>query len=238
MLDTTITFGKVVGNPTSNTWSQAYNAGGLFAVISLLKKEANQENEEAENNLETETIRQKNEDHTLQILGKDLLNTLEEEYFTLESKTSDSIQIALEKTIQKIPEEILGSILIATIINGTLFSFGFGTGNILLIRKNRYTALLKGNLDNKIKKMAGLLENNDHIILETNAFAQATTRSRIIETALSNNPQETAEILSPIIHQKGTGEEAAIIILYKASNSSALSEEEVEKEDLSFLKTL
>lgn len=235
MADTTITFGKVVGNPTSYTWSQAYNAGGLFAVISLAKKDANHNLEKTENDLRIEMLRQKNEDHTLQILGKELLNTLEEEYFTLESKTINSIQTALEKTAQKIPKEVKGSILLSAIINGGLFAFGFGEGTILLIRKNKYTVLFKGNVYDKVKTMTGLLENNDYIILETEAFDTIITRSKIIGTALSNSPCETAEILSPLIHQKGTGEEAAIVILYKFLNPlPQIAEEALEESPPSF----
>ena len=37
-MDNNISFSKIVATPTLNSWSQAYNAGKLFAVLSLQKE--------------------------------------------------------------------------------------------------------------------------------------------------------------------------------------------------------
>ena len=62
-------------HPSQSSWSQAYNAGKLFAVLSLEK--------------EIEEVPEKD---YLNILGKELLETLEQEFFTLEVKDLESIK--------------------------------------------------------------------------------------------------------------------------------------------------
>ena len=59
-----MTFAKIVANPSAFSWSQVYSAGKLFAVISLEAQE--------------ETL----EKDFLNVLGKEILNTLEQEFFT------------------------------------------------------------------------------------------------------------------------------------------------------------
>lgn len=63
MADTELTFAKIVGNPTPYGWSQVYSAGKLFAAISLERKEDTTEKD------------------YLHVLGKEVLNTLEQEFF-------------------------------------------------------------------------------------------------------------------------------------------------------------
>ncbi|MDP2585868.1 MAG: hypothetical protein Q8P29_03235, partial [Candidatus Levybacteria bacterium] len=73
-MDNNISFSKIVATPTLNSWSQAYNAGRLFAVLSLEK-----------------TKDAPNEIDSLNVLGKDLLERLEQEFFAIEDKNLESI---------------------------------------------------------------------------------------------------------------------------------------------------
>ena len=73
--DINISVAKIVSTPSQSSWSQAYNAGKLFAVLSLEK--------------EIEEVPEKD---YLNILGKELLETLEQEFFTLEVKDLESIK--------------------------------------------------------------------------------------------------------------------------------------------------
>jgi hypothetical protein len=92
MPESDISFAKIAANPTQTTWSQAYNAGKLFAVLSLEKKtnenpSVEPTDEEAEGKIDEKDF--------LAILGKSILDTLENEYFTLEAKALDPIKNAI-----------------------------------------------------------------------------------------------------------------------------------------------
>src|SRR5579872_5653681 len=118
--DMQITFGKVVASPTANAWSQAYNAGNLFAVLSLKSTE--------------ETL--------LNALGKDVIKTLEEEYFTLEEKNLDSIKQAVTKAAAKIPDDISRSLIVASVVSDILYLYLQGEGLILIKRNDAFGNLL------------------------------------------------------------------------------------------------
>ena len=85
MAGTNLTFSKVVATPTQTAWSQAYSAGSLFGAFSLQTDPSLQSNIE---NLSTS--------------GKDLISTLESEFFPLENKNLESIKQAISATISKI----------------------------------------------------------------------------------------------------------------------------------------
>jgi len=70
MTTSNLSFAKIVANPSALGWSQVYSAGKLFAAISLEKSEEGQEKD------------------YLNVLGKEILSTLEQEFFTLETKAS------------------------------------------------------------------------------------------------------------------------------------------------------
>ena len=67
-MDHNLSFSKIVATPTLNAWSQAYNAGKLFAVLSL------------------EKTKDPSGIESLNMLGRDLLERLEQEFFAIEDK--------------------------------------------------------------------------------------------------------------------------------------------------------
>src|SRR5437762_3402886 len=83
-----LAFAKIVANPTASAWSQVYNAGSLFAVLSLALKEPDDR-------------------ASLATTGKKLVNNLEAEFFTLEDKSLASIKDAISKSLEDCPEPVL-----------------------------------------------------------------------------------------------------------------------------------
>ena len=85
-MDTSLSFSKIVATPNLASWSQAYNAGKLFAVLSLEKKES-----------EDQSI------DSLNVLGKSFFEKLEQEFFTLETKDLESIKKAILNSFEDVP---------------------------------------------------------------------------------------------------------------------------------------
>src|ERR1700729_4357956 len=82
-----LSFAKLVATPTETSWSQAYNAGNLFACLSLKVEEV------------TEEI-------SLHAIGKDLFNVLQSEFFTLQEKNTASIKMAIQTSLENIPSSV------------------------------------------------------------------------------------------------------------------------------------
>src|SRR5258708_34695927 len=101
-----LTYAKIVATPTLSAWSQAYNAGNLAAVIALNQETV--ENQEGQPSISTNV--------SLASLGKELLNTLEAEYFTIETKNLTSIKQAITTTCEKVEEGTDLSLVVSVII--------------------------------------------------------------------------------------------------------------------------
>lgn len=206
-------FAKIVATPTETSWSQAYNAGNLFAVLSL-----------------TTTSLSEEEDDLLNIAGKEVFESLEKEYFALEEKNLASIKEVFGQVLQKIPEGILGSLVVGAIIPDTrdvLYTFASGGGKVVLKREGEIGLILDSETDiNASSSASGFLKDGDLIILQTKQFTQVIPES-LLTTSLDNlPPSEIAETLSPKIHEKEEGGASAIIL--KVKKAKAL--EEVEEE--------
>lgn len=213
-----LTFAKIVVTPTITSWSQAYNAGGLFAVLSLESK-----NEEP-----------------LGVLGKDVLNALEEEYFTLEEKTLVSIRQAVINTYKKIPDNISPSFVVVSIIDNVLYAFVVGVGKVAIKRNEKVGQILVGtnNQEEPISSSSGYLEDGDLIIIQTNQFSKMVSHDELVESLDTSSPLEIAERLSPKIHETQEGGAAAIIIAYKTPEQKEVREEKeslTEEEKKSYL---
>jgi len=218
MADTNITFAKIVANPNAFAWSQAYNAGKLFAVISL------------------ETAQETEEKDYLNVLGKEILDTLEQEFFTLETKDLESIKQAVVTTSEKIPNEISCSFVIATYVTDVLYLYILGGGKVSLKRDGKLGILLdsQDNDPKSLKDASGFLQNEDTVILQTKQFTSAISVQTLSEFLDNRLPSEIAEHLAPLVHEKDESGAAAIIINYKspqqASDETFLEDKEEEKE--------
>lgn len=209
MIDSNLSISKIVATPTVNSWSQAYNAGNLFAVLSIYKKEEPEEKD------------------YLNLLGKDVLNTLEEEYFSLETKNLESIKKAVSLTCEKIPSDVSPCLLVASVVNNILYLFVLGNGKAILKRKDKIGTILDSSSE-KLVEASGFLEDNDVVILETKQFADIVSKETLFSSLDHKTPSEIAEVLSPKIHEKEEGGAASIVLFYKTTKLEEIEEEKNE----------
>ncbi len=220
MAETNLTFSKVVANPTPTAWSQAYSAGRLFAAISLKSSNTPQEGEEH-----------------LNALGKDLISTLESEFFTLEKKDLDSIREAVNVTNQRIKGDVSSSFVICYLNENILYLFAKSGGKAILKRGDKIGTVIQAEDDNEIKSASGYVQEEDIIVLQTKSFVNIIPHSTLASSLDRNNPAEISEDLAPHIHEKTDGGASAVILLYKKSDhqevSPAITElaNEVENEE-------
>ncbi len=215
-----ISLAKIVATPKESSWAQVYNAGSLFAVLSLEKKEIEEQKEDF-----------------LNLLGKDVFSTLEEEFFTLDKKDLASIKKAIQITIQKIPPDVSCSFVISSIINNFLYLFIAGSGKADIKRDNQFGTILESQETGTttLKAASGILRPSDIVILQTQQFRNIIT-SPLLSSSLDNKPpEEIAEILAPLIHEEGKGGSAAIIL--KAQGQETADKEVLEKEIEKFDRT-
>ncbi len=213
MSGTNLSFAKVVATPTSASWSQAYNAGSLFIVLSLSsdKEELQQE------------LPQK---------GKQILTNLEVEFFGLEEKTIESIKKAIATSLGELDEEIVLSLSLTYCKDDALYCFIVGNGRITLKRGDKVGVILE-ELDasgRDMRSSSGYLETDDLILIQTSQFAESVP-AKIIGEALDNTlPNDIAETISPSVHGGDEGGASAIILSYKGMVHT-LDEETFEKDE-------
>ena len=208
MADSNVTFAKVVANPNTLSWSQAYNAGKLFAVISL-------------------TVEKEEEKDYLNVLGKEILDTLEQEFFSLETKNLESIKQAVTVTSEKIPTDVDCSFVVATYVGNVLYLYILGGGKISLKRGEKLgTLLVSEESDAKsLRNASGYLQNGDIIVLQTKQFEKVVSTQMLSEFISDTPPADIAEHLAPLVHEKDEAGAAGIILKYQ-------SDEEIKEEKL------
>lgn len=195
-------FSKIVANATPTYWSQTYNAGSLFAVLSLHYKE-----------ITDDAV-------PLSLVGKEVFNTLEEEYFTLESKDFNSIKDAVAKSLEKVPGGVVASFLVATIPPGKehiLYVYMQGGGSAMLRRGSRVGSLLEPN--DTLTSASGILEDKDTLILLTDQFRKTVPLEKFNE-ALDLAPADIAQVYGPKLQEQGDGGEAAIVLAYHKKSAA------------------
>ncbi len=210
MAEPSLTFAKIVANPSVFSWSQVYSAGKLFAVLSLGTQEE---------------VREKD---YLNVLGKEILEILEQEFFTLETKDLDSIKQAVLSTSNKIPPEINCSFVVGSVVNNVLYVYILGNGRVSLKREGKLGNLLevKDQKSDSLKVASGFLQDGDVIVLQTQQFSDIISIDSLSEFMGDLSLQEAAENLAPLVHEKEEAGAAAILIDYKAA-----SEEETPVEE-------
>src|SRR5664280_2851834 len=195
MAESNLIFAKIVANPSAYSWSQVYSAGKLFAVLSL------------------ETQEEVHEKDYLNVLGKEILDTLEQEFFTLETKYLESIKQAVLTTSGKIPQDITCSFTIGSVVNNILYVYILGNGRVSLKRQEKLGNLLevRDQKPDSLKVASGFLENGDVIVLQTKQFADIISIGTLTEFMDSLPPAEVAENIAPLVHEKEEAGAAAII---------------------------
>lgn len=198
MAETNLAFSKIVATPTLTAWSQAYSAGRLFAALSL----------------QTDIIPQTGEEH-LNSHGKDLISTLESEFFTIESKDLESIKQAITTTITRVKPEIKISFIVCYLNDNVLYLFAVGGAKAVLKRGNKIGTVLQGEEDTEVKSASGYVQEGDIIVLETKPFQRIISPSTLASSLESDSPEEIAETLAPHVHDKAEGGASSVILIYK-----------------------
>ena len=202
-----LAFAKIVANPTPSSWSQVYNAGSLFAALSL------------------SVTGDSDEETNLPAIGKDLFNNLEAEFFTLEEKKLQTIRSAIEKTFTDLKSDVSTDACLAFFKGNILYLFIVGKGKIIMKRANKLGTLLENkNPDLNLKCASGYLEHGDLLLLETDHFAGNVSDANINKAFELELPNDIAESLSPHVHEKEDGSQAAIIIAYNGTAKPALDQ--------------
>lgn len=209
-----LVFAKIVATPTLTSWSQAYNAGSFFAVLSLTKNTASEED-------------------SLNALGKEILDFLEKEYFSLEVKNLESIKQAVITTGKKVPEGVLASLVVGSIQSfpankHVLYVFAYGSGKAILQRKETLGTIIRLERgEANTLSASGFLQDKDLIILETEQFGKIVSNEELKNALDHLPPQEIAETLAPKIHETEEGGACAILVLYQGKEETKEEEEAV-----------
>lgn len=216
-MDNNISFSKIVATPTLNSWSQAYNAGKLFAVLSLEKTE--DLNEEID---------------SLNMLGKDLLERLEQEFFVIEDKNLESIKKAISSIFEREIKGITISFSAGAFVNNILYLFGLGNSRVFIKRDGNFgLALDSANSASKnVSSSSGFLKEKDLIVLTTEAFSQVITEDELNLSLNDIEPTQITESLAPKIHKAENGKISAIVIKYGKPQMAEVIDEGEEVNEL------
>ncbi len=218
MPEGSVVFSKIAATPKETAWSQAYSAGKLFTVLSL-KKEASGE-ETGENSLKA--------------IGKNILDALETEFFSLEEKNLESVKASIAEASNAVPQDIELSFVTTVVSGNILYSYIVGKGEIFIKRGDKFGYVLESKEDTTdIASASGFLQNGDLIILATEGFTKAVSKDQLLESLDNLPPSEIAENLAPTIHESDEAGAAAIILSYKEDmEAGAGAPEEEEKEEI------
>ena len=141
-MDQNILLSKVVANPTDTTWAQAYSTLNLYIVLSI-------RSEDAEAGIVTS--------------GKELLEKIQREYFSLDDKNITNIKGALDKSLEGINKNSI-SIVLATVKDNVLYLVIANEGEIILKRDGKIGVIARGDADN-IVAYSGNIKSDDIVYL-------------------------------------------------------------------------
>ena len=203
-----LSFSKVVATPTTNAWSQAYSAGSLFAAISL----------------QSDVIPQ--EDENLNSLGKDVISTLESEFFPLEIKSLETIKGAIDTTISKVKEDIKLSFVVCYLNDNILYLYAAGGGKAILKREEKIGTVIDSDSSREIKLASGYVQDKDYIVLQTEPFLKTVAAPTMASALDKPSPEDVSEELAPHVHEKSEGGASAIILSYNINSSGIATNNE------------
>ncbi len=201
-----ISFAKVVATPTATSWSQIYNAGSFFVVLSLSSIDGVQND-------------------NLNAIEKEIFNNLEAEFFSLEEKTLKTITEAIEKTHATFPQNVSVSLGVAYITEDILYIVVLGGASVYISRyegsespehqQNRKVGRIIGpSKSNDLQSASGRLMESDIIIIQTKKFTSIIPHDVLLAALKHKSVGEIADELSPIVSGKDEAEAASIILMY------------------------
>jgi hypothetical protein len=198
-MSTSVSFAKIVGTATETKWSQIYHAGDLFAVVSFTTVEDHPE---------------------LTSMGRELFNTLEADFFSLEEKKLTTIKTVIAESVRSLPPEVTVSAVITYSREAILYLFLIGSGTILMRRGEKLGTLLTQTQGprEKILASSGYLEHGDILLLETGAFATLVSEHELREAMELHLPNAITEKLT-VKHDDLPGDAAALSLMYQGASS-------------------
>lgn len=208
-MEANILLSKIVTSPTDTTWSQAYSTLNLYVVLSI-------RSENPKDNIVTE--------------GKDLLEKVQREYFSLDEKDLKNIKKSVENAVGDTSQQIEISLVLATVNNNIAYIVIANGGSAILKRGGKLGTVAKGEAGAAVA-FSGELLPDDVVILETQDFSKKVPIQKLSETLDALSVSEISENLAPLIHDNPTGTEAAIVLQYKAVEGAARAETPKEKEE-------
>lgn len=212
MPEGSVIFSKIAATPKEAAWSQAYSAGKLFTVLSLKKEASAEELPSADGGGEEDSP----DGQSLKAIGKNILDALETEFFSLEVKSLESIKGAITQASGEMPQELEFCFVTAVISNNILYSYIAGKGEIFIKRGGKFGYVLESNKESgDIASASGFLQNEDLIILATEGFTKIVSKDQLLSSLDHMPPSEIAENLAPRVHESDEAGAAAIILSYK-----------------------
>lgn len=210
----TLAYAKLVATPTETSWSQVYNAGNLFACVSIT--------------VEGES----DESASLASTGKKLLDNLQAEFFVLEEKSLLSITEVIQKCLHEVPDYLSVAMTVGFFKESILYIFVVGQGRVMMKRQGKVGILLENKTpQHDILTASGYLHNEDTLILETKPFAEDINDETLVTALELSIPNDIAEALSPQLHAKEDGGQAAIIVVYHGASKGVVVDTSMEEEE-------
>jgi len=216
MYSTPATYTKITSTPTNHAWSHTYSAGNLSALLSL-------------------TFKTPEEDHDkdrLETVGKDLLSTLESEYFTLEDKSLFSIKRVVITVTSKVPEDIHANIIVSTLVDEKAYLLLWGGGKIFIKRHASFGLLLEANAlaipielsPSQIESASGILQQGDLLFLVSEQLLAIIPEQEFLHYFVDTEPSQAQEQIEPLLQHKRQGGACAIVIKTHSENQTSLDE--------------
>ncbi len=199
-----ITVGKIVASANDTGWSQAYHAGGFTAVVSVSTKSPSDK-------------------APLARVGKELLDTLVSEYFTLTTKDLETVKDAVKATVSKTPKDVEVGLVVAAVVKNILYVVIAGEGRVLLKRGEKLGMLLgiKPESEEKIASVSGFLEVGDIVLLHTLFFGQIFSHDELAASFDGKTAEELAELFAPKVHNAQIGGASALVFSYHEDEPTA-----------------
>jgi hypothetical protein len=192
----TISFAKIVSPPSATAWAQTYHAGNVYAVISV-----------------TQEKQQENPEHAIpsvHVLGKDIINNLEAEYFAIAEKSLQTIKEAVNAACSDIDTATSVNVLFAVINTNILYLFLYGTGQVYIKRNDKFGILLQQENKQQVLATSGFLQHGDTIVLASKQFTTVLAQ-KDLEKEMTEPLSEIGEKLGAQFDDEKYAGAAAII---------------------------
>lgn len=215
---------KIAGTPSEFAWAQAYNAGKLYAVISLQRSAPAKETEGEEGEEEKEI------GESLAAIGKETLERLQKEFFSLEVKDLTSIKGAVERATADISPLIKVSLAVGSITKNVLYVFTAGGGEVIIRRGEKFGVILE-NQEGQIKSGSGFVEPGDIIFFTTDKFKEIVPHETLASRGATEDILEISEAITPLVHEDAEKSGAAACLILSISSVPESEEEPVIEDE-------